>query len=34
MKYKILGEETQKDGSIIVKVKKQISGYDIGDYLD
>jgi hypothetical protein len=34
MKYKIVDEQVQKDGSIIVKVKKQIGHYDIGDYLD
>jgi hypothetical protein len=33
-KYKIACEKTQEDGSIIIKVKKQVKGYDTGDYLD
>lgn len=33
IKFKIVGEQTQEDGSIIVKVKKQINHYDVGDYL-
>jgi hypothetical protein len=31
--YKIIDEKTQEDGSIIVRVKKQINHYDVGDYL-
>jgi hypothetical protein len=34
LRYKIINEETQNDGSIVVKVKKQINTYDVGDYLD
>jgi hypothetical protein len=33
-KYKIIDEQTQTDGSIIVKIKKQINSYDVGDYLN
>jgi hypothetical protein len=33
-KHKIIAEKTQDDGSIIVKVKKQLSSYDVGEYLD
>lgn len=33
-KYRILSEETQEDGSVIVKIKKQYNAYDVGDYLD
>lgn len=33
-KYKILEEQEQKDGSIIVKLKKQNSKQAIGDYFD
>ncbi len=33
-KYKIIDEKTLDDGSIIVKVKKQLNHYDIGDYLN
>jgi hypothetical protein len=32
--YKILDEQAQADGSIIVKIKKQINQYDVGGYLD
>lgn len=31
--YKILEETEFADGSIQIKVKKQINNYDIGDYL-
>ncbi|MGI6013009.1 MAG: hypothetical protein ACOX7K_01810 [Oscillospiraceae bacterium] len=33
MKYQILEELTQPDGSIVVKLKKQYNNNDIGDYL-
>jgi hypothetical protein len=29
----IVDEQAQEDGSIIVKVKKQINQYDVGDFL-
>lgn len=32
--YKVLSEETQPDGSLIVKLKKQYNTYDCGSYLD
>lgn len=32
-KYRILSEETQADGSVIMKIKKQYNHYDCGDYL-
>ena len=31
--YKILSEEEQADGSLIVKLKKQYNTYDCGSYL-
>jgi hypothetical protein len=33
-RHKISDEKRQEDGSIIVKVKKQLNNYDTGDYLD
>lgn len=33
-KYKIVDEETQQDGSIIVKIKKQYNDHDCGDYFE
>ncbi len=33
-KYKIVSEETQPDGSVVVKIKKQYNYYDCGDYLN
>jgi hypothetical protein len=33
-KHKIIAEKTKDDGSIIVKVKKQLSSYGVGEYLD
>ena len=33
-KYKILEEKTLEDGSILIKIKKQLLAYDLGDYLD
>lgn len=32
-KYKLVSEEAQPDGSVIVKIKKQYNYYDCGDYL-
>ncbi len=31
--YQILSEETQPDGSLIVKLKKQYNTYPCGDYM-
>lgn len=33
-KYKILSEETQADGSVIIEIKKQYNTSPIGSYLD
>lgn len=33
-KYKILSEETQPDGSIIIEIKKQYNTSPVGHYLD
>ena len=33
-KYKIVGEEIQADGSVIIKIKKQYNASPVGDYLD
>lgn len=33
-KHKILSEETQKDGSVMMEIKKQYSTSPVGDYLD
>jgi hypothetical protein len=33
-KHKIIAEKTQDDGSIIIKVKKQLNAYDVGEYLN
>ena len=32
--YRILREEVQPDGSIVVMVKRQLTQYDVGPYLD
>lgn len=32
--YKILSEETQTDGSVIVEIKKQYNTSSVGNYLD
>ena len=32
--YKIIEEAVQEDGSIIIKIKKQVPNYAIGDYSD
>jgi len=33
-RYKILEENEQPDGSIIIRIKKQVSQYKIGDWFD
>lgn len=33
-KYKILSEDTQEDGSIIMEIKKQYNTSSVGNYLD
>lgn len=33
-KYKILREEEQKDGSIVIEIKKQYNTSPVGQYLD
>ena len=33
-KYKILSEEAQEDGSVIVRVKTQYNSTPVGNYLD
>lgn len=33
-KYKILDETVQPDGSIMMKIAKQYTTYNVGDYLD
>ena len=33
-KYKIVSEETQPDGSIIIKIIKQYNASPVGEYLD
>lgn len=32
--YKILSEETQEDGSVIIEIKKQYNASPVGHYLD
>ena len=34
VRYRILSEEQQADGSVILKIKKQYSQSSVGDYLD
>ena len=34
MKYKIVSEETQSDGSVMIKIIKQYNTSPVGDYLD
>ncbi|MBO5353085.1 MAG: hypothetical protein J6A77_07275 [Lachnospiraceae bacterium] len=34
IQYKILSEETQADGSVIIEVKKQYNTSPVGHYLD
>ena len=33
-KYKILSEETQPDGSVVIEIKKQYNASPTGSYLD
>ena len=33
-KYKIVSEETQPDGSVMIKISKQYNTSPVGDYLD
>lgn len=33
-KYKIVSEETQSDGSVMIKIIKQYNTIPVGDYLD
>lgn len=33
-KYKILSEETQSDGSVIIEIRKQYNSSPVGNYLD
>ena len=33
-KFKIINESKQKDGSIIIEIKKQYNQNDVGDYLN
>lgn len=33
-KYKILSEEEQQDGSVIIEIKKQYNASPVGTYLD
>ena len=33
-KYKIVSEETQADGSVMIKIIKQYNTSPVGDYLD
>lgn len=33
-RYKILSEETQADGSVIIEIKKQYNMSPVGNYLD
>lgn len=33
-KYKILSEETKKDGSVVIEIKKQYNTSPVGNYLD
>ena len=34
VKYKIISEETQPDGSVMIKIIKQYNTSPVGDYLD
>lgn len=33
-KYRIISEETQPDGSVVIRIKKQYNTSPVGDYLD
>jgi len=32
-KYQIVDEKTMEDGSVIIKIKKQVNSYDTGEYI-
>ena len=32
--YKVLEEQPQKDGSLLIRIKRQYNSYDTGTYLD
>ena len=34
VRYEIVEERVQDDGSILLKIKKQYNGYDVGEYLN
>lgn len=34
VQYKILSEETQVDGSVIIEIKKQYNSFSTGNYMD
>lgn len=34
IKYKIVSEETQPDGSVLIKIIKQYVSHPVGEYLD
>lgn len=34
IQYKILSEETQADGSVVIEIKKQYNASPVGHYLD
>ena len=34
VRYKIIEETVQDDGSILLKIKKQYNGYEVGEYLN
>ncbi len=34
VRYKIIEETVQGDGSILLKIKKQYNGYEVGEYLN
>ena len=34
IRHRIVQEETQKDGSVILKLKRQYNAYAVGDYMN
>ena len=34
VRYQIVSEQTQEDGSVLLQVKKQYNGHEYGTYLD
>ena len=32
--YKVLEEQPQEDGSLLIRIKRQYNSYDTGEYLD